>query len=265
MDELHLLLDHYPGAPWLALLRAIEVRKFACVRGLCKPPVLDLGCGDGRVASMAFETPLDVGLDADTSVLNRAAVQGAYRVLVAADSRRLPFADGCFHTVYSNGALEHMDDLNAVLAEVARVTAVGGALVALVPSAKFRVPVGILGKLMGRRVWEAFNRLHNHVNLLTSEEWCRYLESHGLRVREVRSYGGPAVAGYVSTRDLWSKVHLTATWPVVRFAHGGNLGRFMPPSSRAALQRLFDDDGAGRDGYWLLVVAERRALTARLG
>ena len=44
-----------------AILRAVEARFY---QGLDLPrPILDVGCGDGHFASVAFETPLDVGVD----------------------------------------------------------------------------------------------------------------------------------------------------------------------------------------------------------
>lgn len=252
------LLAHYSGTTWLALLRALEVTRFRAVRGGCRPPVLDLGCGDGYVSTLALGVPVDAGVDVDGAVLARAAARGGFRLLAQADARRLPFASGVFRTVYSNGAMEHMDDLDAVLGEVSRVLAPGGVLAALVPSDKFRGPVGWLGVGLGRRVWTAYHRLHRHVNLLSEDEWRRRLLRHALMVRRVERYGGDAIAGFVCARDLWSKLHVMRTPPFVGLRHGGRLGRLMPATSPARLRRLLASDRTSDGaGYWMLIVAER--------
>ncbi len=263
-DPLGRLVVHYATAPWLALLRAVEVEHFRTVRRACDPPALDLGCGDGIVASLAFEARIDIGIDKDEASLKQATTRGAYRSVVMANATRLPFADEVFRTVYSNGAMEHMDELDGVLDEVARVMAPGGRLVTLVPSDKFRAPVGTLGTLLGRRVWQAFNRLHDHVNLMSIEEWESRFESHGLGVESVQAYGAQPLASFVSTRDLWSKLHVGASWPFVRLTHGGNLGRLMPAVPAAALRDLLVQDLNSRcGGYWLMVVAQKRSDARR--
>jgi SAM-dependent methyltransferase len=252
------LTTYYPTAPWLALLRAIEVERFRSAGRSYARPVLDLGCGDGFVASLALAPPIDVGVDIDSPALLRAVARGVYRVVITADARRLPFAPDTFRTVYCNGAMEHMGSLDSVLGEILRVMAPGGVLVTLVPSDRFQEPVGRVPRLLGKGMWDAFNRLHNHVNLLSPREWQERLWAHGLRTTHVEPYGGPAVAGYVATRDLCSKLHLAPRRPFFRLMHDGNLGRALRGCGKTAVRRLFAaDTGAGSDGYWLMIFAEK--------
>lgn len=56
----------------------------------------------------------------------RAELGGAVRLLHPVDAARLPFADGSLDVVYSNAALEHVADPEAVLRESARVLAPDG-------------------------------------------------------------------------------------------------------------------------------------------
>lgn len=59
-------------APHRALLRAVECKFMGRVPLI--PPVLDIGCGDGHFASIAYERlPLDVGIDVFARDLYEAA------------------------------------------------------------------------------------------------------------------------------------------------------------------------------------------------
>lgn len=134
-------------------------------------PVLDVGCGDGLFASMTFAAPLAVGLDRSERALRRARASGAYRSVVRADVRTLPFRAGVFGAVVSNGALEHVPGVEKGLAEIARVTRPGGRFALTVPGPR----CGGADRISrGRFVppWEAWvNRLWSHVNLWPPDRW----------------------------------------------------------------------------------------------
>jgi 2-polyprenyl-6-hydroxyphenyl methylase / 3-demethylubiquinone-9 3-methyltransferase len=94
--------------------------------------VLDAGCGGGLVArELAAAGATVVGLDrslGSLGVARRAAgTVGAFRP-VQGRMERLPFADGTFHAVVAADVLEHVPDLPAAVAELARVLAPGGRL-----------------------------------------------------------------------------------------------------------------------------------------
>lgn len=101
--------------------------------------VLDLATGTADLA-LAFlaETPARavVGVDFVEDMLRLArdklATRGERRVrLLAADALALPFRDGTFGCVASAFLLRNLADLEAGLAEMRRVTASGGSVVAL--------------------------------------------------------------------------------------------------------------------------------------
>jgi 2-polyprenyl-6-hydroxyphenyl methylase/3-demethylubiquinone-9 3-methyltransferase len=104
--------------------------------------VLDAGCGGGLVArELAAAGATVVGLDRSLGSLGvaRRAVgrrgpgnpegvprsMGAFRP-VKGRLERLPFADGVFDAVVAADVLEHVPDLPAAVAELARVLAAGG-------------------------------------------------------------------------------------------------------------------------------------------
>src|SRR5512141_2542755 len=115
-----ILWRHLRDLPYFrAMVRAVEDSFY---QGLELPgPVLDLGCGDGHFTSVAFDHPLDVGLDPWWEPLLEARSRSAYRMLVRSDGAKMPFEDGYFASVVSNSVLEHIPHLDQVLVEVSRV------------------------------------------------------------------------------------------------------------------------------------------------
>jgi 2-polyprenyl-6-hydroxyphenyl methylase / 3-demethylubiquinone-9 3-methyltransferase len=93
--------------------------------------VLDAGCGGGLVArELAAAGATVVGLDRSLGSLGVACRAAGARFHPAQGRlERLPFADGVFDVVVAADVLEHVPDLPAAVAELARVLAPGGRLV----------------------------------------------------------------------------------------------------------------------------------------
>lgn len=137
-DYLTLLLNQYWFAPPVALWRAIELRTLA--REAFPRPILDLGCGDGLIAQVLFadDPPIEVGFDPWLDQVRKAPTTGSYVTVQQAMGAAMPYPDGSFGTVLSNSVVEHIRDLDPVLAEAARVLQPGGRLILTVPSDAFR-------------------------------------------------------------------------------------------------------------------------------
>jgi 2-polyprenyl-6-hydroxyphenyl methylase/3-demethylubiquinone-9 3-methyltransferase len=95
--------------------------------------VLDAGCGGGLVArELAAAGAEVVGVDRSRGSLGVASrAVGAIGSFAPAQGRleRLPFAAGAFDAVVAADVLEHLPDLPAAVAELARVLAPGGSFV----------------------------------------------------------------------------------------------------------------------------------------
>jgi ubiquinone/menaquinone biosynthesis C-methylase UbiE len=90
--------------------------------------VLDLGCGSGRFCVWSQDTGAHL-IGTDTGAFfAREALSNVD--LVVGELRKLPFGDGTITKAYTIDVLEHLTagDLRAVLSEVARVLAPGGAV-----------------------------------------------------------------------------------------------------------------------------------------
>lgn len=110
-------------APWMA-----EALDYAGARGL---RVLDVGSGQGiDVAHYARAGARATGIDLTPRHVELArahlAALGLDAEVVEGDAEALPFPDGAFDRVSSNGVLHHTPDMAAALREVARVLRPGG-------------------------------------------------------------------------------------------------------------------------------------------
>jgi SAM-dependent methyltransferase len=85
-------------------------------------PVLDIGCGDGRLPSLLGESIHWIGVDS-SPVQVRA---NPFRPIVLGDMRHLPFTDKSFAEVTHLWCLYHLDDPRAAILEAKRVLQPGG-------------------------------------------------------------------------------------------------------------------------------------------
>jgi SAM-dependent methyltransferase len=84
---------------------------------------LDVGCGDGRLASLIIDRGVDwVGVDSSPSQV----AANPYRPVVLADMRHLPFRDAVFSEVTHLWCLYHLDDPLVAIEEAQRVLGHGG-------------------------------------------------------------------------------------------------------------------------------------------
>jgi SAM-dependent methyltransferase len=113
------------------------VRRFASAHP--GAAVLDFGCGGGGLVAAARAEGLCMrGADVFYSGSNARAEAEAAGLLGSAvleiHEGRLPFPSACFDLVVNNQVMEHVADLDAVLAEIARVLKPGATLLSIFPA-----------------------------------------------------------------------------------------------------------------------------------
>jgi SAM-dependent methyltransferase len=185
-----------------ALLRAVEARFYQDLLPL-QEPVLDLGCGDGHFASIAFPQRLAAGVDPAAACLGEARERGAYQLLSRAQGNALPFPDGHFSTVISNSVLEHIPQLDPVLGEVTRVLRPsnpatgqrGGRLIFCVPGDRFAELLffsdlcrGIGWEGLAQAYERYFNRISRHHHCDGPQIWQQRLAAAGLEMADSFCY-----------------------------------------------------------------------------
>jgi len=179
-----------------AMLRAVEAEFYQEFE--LPAPTLDLGCGDGHFATIAFDRKLDVGLDPWAGPIRQAARAGGYMSLVQADGGRMPFPAGHFASALSNSVLEHIQHVQAVLAELQRVLKPGAFFVFCVPNPRYLSELSISGVLnrvglgrLGRAYTGWFRRMSRVEHAAWPEEWQSWLEAAGFHLEKWWHYFSP--------------------------------------------------------------------------
>lgn len=88
--------------------------------------MLDIGCGPRGSLEWNSQALERVGLDPLVPDYRQLGIDSHAMRYVAAGAEEIPFPTGHFDIVAAINSLDHVDDLDAVIAEVARVTRVGG-------------------------------------------------------------------------------------------------------------------------------------------
>ena len=101
--------------------------------------ILDYGCGAGRSVVAGREAGLDIyGTDVfygGSQTRADAEATGLFGERIREmPAGRIPFEDGQFDLVTNNQVMEHVEDLDATLREIARVLKPGGACLSVFPS-----------------------------------------------------------------------------------------------------------------------------------
>lgn len=191
------LTPHLGDLPYFrALLRAVEARFYEDIT--LPGPVLDLGCGDGHFASLAFQEPLDMGLDPWWGPIREAASRTSYKYLVCAEGDRMPYPADHFSSAVSNSVLEHISDLDPVIQETARVLKPGAPFIFCVPNHRFLDTLAVSNgldriKLKGLAdLYRGFfNRISRHYNCDSQDTWKERLERFGFVIEDSWDYFPP--------------------------------------------------------------------------
>lgn len=253
---------HLQDLPYFrALLRAVEARFYQELE--LPAPTLDLGCGDGHFASIAFERQLEVGLDPSAGPIREAARRGAYRSLVRADGSRIPFPSATFASAVSNSVLEHIPHIEAVLEETARVLQPGAPLAMCLPNHNFNPSLSLTRFFKGigwARTAGAYSRffarISRHVHLDAPEVWLTRLDQAGFVVERWWNYFSPRNlrtlewGHYFGLPSLVSR-RLCGRWILAP-------ARWNLTLTRRLVQPRYDETPERLDGVYTFFVARRR-------
>ena len=216
----------YPYIPSLSHWRSWEYAAYQQYR--LDGRILDLGCGDGRYFRLIWPQASDVvGVEMNPVVAELGRQSGVYRVVHVAPAHQVPEPDAIFDHVFANCSLEHMDQLDAVLAETHRCLKPGGSLLCSVVTDRF-VQWSLLSNLVAMAGYDDtaselkkdFLDYHHLANPLSVYEWIRSFQRAGLVVEE----HVPILPMYNSGIFLL----MDSLWHVKR-AQGGEMGDVIFP------------------------------------
>jgi demethylmenaquinone methyltransferase/2-methoxy-6-polyprenyl-1,4-benzoquinol methylase len=196
----------------LSLDRRWRGRAAHALRALPGRPVLDLGCGTGKLGDLLAARYRVTGLDVSGAMLARARASGKGLDLVQGSAFRLPFRDGSFGGLASAFVLRNLNDLEAAFSEMGRVVAPGGGLsllditepsrpiVRMLFDAFFRTAAPAVGSLIGKRA-EYTYLVQSLSHLPGAEEMCAMLGGTGFRDCLARALTGGMVTLFTATKE----------------------------------------------------------------
>ena len=182
----------YAFQPATALWRAIEL---ATLIELDIAPGLgiDIGCGDGKLTEiLARHASLGalIGVDPDPKETEAARSRNFYRAVHTTGADHIPEPEGRFDYAISNSVLEHIPDLDSVLADVKRVLRPGGLFYLTVPHAGFHAQLtGPIAPWVSReRYRDQLDRRLAHLRYPSEAEWRELLDRHGFTTEIANFY-----------------------------------------------------------------------------
>lgn len=200
---LKLLSFSWP-TPSDAILRGREVIEWSKVK--VKRPVLDIGCGEGKMGDITYYSmpTIGVGIDLIPHYIDLAKSSPKYKSVMVADARKLPFPNSKFSTVISNSTFEHISgsDLPAIK-EVHRVLRSRGKFYLTVPSERFRDHLSEV--INNKQEFDKYNSRVEHFRYRTLAEWEKILSQNGLSLLSHKYYFS------VSVMPLWYKLFKIST------------------------------------------------------
>lgn len=173
---------------FFSLIRPFEALLLYQHKKYLKTPIMDFGCGDGFFAELVFdEKKIAVGLDLETSRTKEAKKRRTYKKLVFYDSKRIPFGNAYFKSIFANSVLEHLSELESNLQEINRVLQKNGFLLVTVMTDKWQEY--LLGsKIFGDLYRRKMKTKQEHHNLLSYKGWRSIFIKAGFEIVDERGY-----------------------------------------------------------------------------
>ena len=214
---------YFPYTPTALAIK--ECARLAVVRRYpCPGPILDVGCGDGLFAQMAFENTEVWGIDINASEGRWASASQAYRQVILGDVTHAQLPEAFFATCIANCSLEHVPRIDLALSSIHQSLQPGGHVYLFVPTpdwAKHFLSVRTLESLgvpeLAARLQHAIDRFFKHHQLHDATGWATLMNRAGLETVAVEpvlssattvafeAFLLPSLAGLLNK-------HLTTRW-----------------------------------------------------
>lgn len=246
---------YYTFAP--AALAIRECVRLRAVRELDLPePILDVGCGDGLFARLAYPGRQAWGIDINPSEVQRAQQTASYMTLICGNIIGVHLPPSFFGSAIANCSLEHVPDIQGALSNIRRALKPNARFVLIVPTPSWTHHLAISEALssmglvgLARAYGDSLDRVFSHVHLYDAEGWRKQLEKAGFVLDEVRPIAMrptswafdlmlyPSLVGYVVRRLTGRWVAAPSLRPLtVDFARAfvNAIGKLAPNGDEAA-------------------------------
>lgn len=197
---------------FFALFRAHELYNVEPFTGLLQDPILDLGCGDGKIAQLLFKRQLAYGIDVSHRAVSRARKLGAYETTFLGDAHHISLEGNSLGGIYSNCVLEHIPDMPNLIQEIARLLKPGAYFVGTAMTPHYYDMNPIFKKLnrdglrwVRQRMINAENRVHHHVSMFGPDDYRRMFQDVGMTLEQHLYFAPQQVVNFYAWWDTLSK------------------------------------------------------------
>jgi len=179
---------YFPHTPTALAIK--ECARLAAVRHYpCPGPILDVGCGDGLFAKLAFDNVEVWGIDIDAKEGRWASASRAYAQVILGDVTQAHLPEAFFASCIANCSLEHVPRIDLALSTIFRSLRPGGVAYLFVPNpewARHLMSVRLLADLgapgLASQLQGAIDRFFKHHHLYDQQGWSELAVQAGLEV-----------------------------------------------------------------------------------
>ena len=238
------LVNEFWYAPCDSFLRAPEIAIWRSIQP--KHPILDVGCGDGRMDKYLFpHIDIDVGIDSDKKAVGVARKSGLYDKVVHSKASKIPFENDYFSSVISNSTFEHIKDDLFTLREISRILKIKGDFIFTTTTDNFLKTMVLLG-LKGQPL-KTYNERVGHYHYRSVNAWKSILKNAGFEPIIVQRYFP------ISSMKIWWNLFRLTTLKVYK----RELWSYLKDSPYG---RLFPSKLISKMTYLLLVKSYKKAF-----
>ena len=176
---------YYRFAPAALALRECARLRAVRLLGLAEP-ILDVGCGDGLFARLAYPGRQTWGIDINPSEVQRAQATQTYSTLICGNICAVDLPAKFFSSAIANCSLEHVPDLRGALANIRRALRPGSRFVLIVPTPNWTAQLATVELLehvglssLARAYGDGLDKIFSHVHLYDEAAWRRLLDEAG--------------------------------------------------------------------------------------
>jgi SAM-dependent methyltransferase len=191
--------SYFAFAPAALALR--ECVRLAAIRDVDLPePILDVGCGDGIFARLAYPERQVWGIDINATEIRRAQATAAYSTLICGSITDTDLPKKYFKSAIANCSLEHVPDIRGAFRTIHSALAPGAPFVLIVPTPHWtrQLPVPRTLETVGlghlaRAYRQGLDKQFHHVHLYDDAKWRDLLRGEGFAVDRVDPIVSPGV------------------------------------------------------------------------
>lgn len=181
---------YFPSTP--AALCIKECARLSSLRNeSLGSPLLDVGCGDGVFAELAFQGREAWGIDINSHETKLAEERGPYRRVITGDVTTYALPESYFETCVANCSLEHVPRLDLALRAIHRALKPGGTFITYVPNRDWAEALlsyrtlSAVSPALAKQLQRFIDDFFRHEHLHDQVGWRKVVSDAGFQVTKV--------------------------------------------------------------------------------